>query len=248
MDPKEAKIYLTLLIAAVIVGVIISFFIISLIRHQRRNLQLHKEKIQAEIITLERERKRMASDLHDELGPVLSAVKMQINSVDVSDEDEELIEKASKHLDNSLQRIREISNNLMPVALVRKGFVTALNEYVDNINRTGKLSIQYNSSTGDLLIDKDKEIHLYRIAQEIIHNAIKHSGGSTMKIQIAKKQDMVILEISDNGKGFDQVSVSKGSVGHGLGNILSRVEILQGDVYVDTAAGKGVKYNIEIPA
>lgn len=247
MDPKEANVYTAILIAAVILALIITFFIISIIRHQRRNLKLHKEKIEAEINTLESERRRMASDLHDELGPVLSAVKMQINSLEVNDDDLELVEKTSKHLDNILQRIREISNDLMPVVLVRKGFVRALQEFVENINRTGKLHIHFQSAMTDLEMQKDKEIHLYRIAQEIIHNSLKHSQASEMRIMIEKKKDLVILEMSDNGKGFEQNEVTKNGAGHGLSNILSRIEILRGDVYVDSVIGKGVKYNIEIP-
>ena len=247
MDQKEANIYTGLLVAASILATIIAYFIVSILRHQRRNLQLHKEKIQAEIITLESERKRMASDLHDELGPVLSAVKMQINSVETSDEDAEVIDKASKHIDGLLERIREISNNLMPTVLIRKGFPTALKEFAENITRTGKLNIEYNCSPDDLSVENKKEIHLFRIAQEVIHNAIKHSQASRMNILLHQKNGLLMLEIADNGKGFDPQKVAKLSGGHGLGNILSRVEILKGEMYVDSSIGKGVKYNIEIP-
>ncbi len=246
MDKKEANLYASLLVAAIIIGLLLVFFIISLIRQQRKNLALHKEKIQAEILTLENERKRMASDLHDELGPVLSAVKMQINSVDTSTEDAELIDKASKHIDGMLQRIREISNNLMPTVLIRKGFVAALQEFTDNINRTGKIIIAYSATTG-LQIPGEKEIHLFRIAQEIIHNCIKHAEATRIDIVLTKKQNLLMLEMKDNGKGFDHSTISRSSLGHGLGNILSRVEILHGEMFVDSAMGKGVKYNIEIP-
>ena len=247
MDQKEANLYTGLLVIAFILAIIIGYFIVSILRHQRRNLQLHKEKIQAEIITLESERKRMASDLHDELGPVLSAVKMQINSVDTSEEDAELIDKASKHIDGLLERIREISNNLMPTVLVRKGFPTALKEFSENITRAGKLNIDYHCSPSDLTVENEKEIHLFRIAQEVIHNAIKHAQASRMHISLQQKENLLVLEISDNGKGFDPQKEAKQNGGHGLGNILSRVEILKGDMYVDSAIGKGVKYNIEIP-
>src|SRR5580692_5652864 len=101
MDTNETKIYTAILIAAAILGIILVFFIITIIRHQRSNLILQKEKIQAEINTLENERKRIASDLHDDLGPLLSAVKLQINNVDLGNrEDQEMIEKASMHIDS----------------------------------------------------------------------------------------------------------------------------------------------------
>jgi two-component system, NarL family, sensor kinase len=248
MDTQEAKIYTSVLIAAIVLAIIIGYFIVSIISHHRRTLKLHKEKIQAEIVTLENERKRMATDLHDEFGPVLSAVKMQINSVETDDEDAELIEKASGHIDNMLHRIREISNNLMPTALIRKGFVTAVKEFADNINQTGKLHIVYQQPTTEVALDANKEIHLYRIVQEIIHNAIKHAQASEVTIAIKQNEQSLLLDITDNGKGFNQMEVAKTSLGHGLGNILNRVEILHGAMYVDSKPGKGVKYNIEIPA
>jgi two-component system, NarL family, sensor kinase len=248
MDQQEAKIFTSLLIAAIVLAIIIGYFIFSIISHHRRNLKLHKEKIQAEIVALENERKRMASDLHDELGPVLSAVKMQINSVDTSEEDAELIDKASGHIDTMLQRIREISNNLMPTVLVRKGFVVALKEFSDNINQTGKINIVYNPPVSSISMGDNKEIHLYRIVQEIIHNTIKHAQATEVKVQVQLVNDWLHLEVADNGRGFNQAEVVKTSSGHGLSNILSRVEILRGHMYVDTKPGKGVKYNIEIPA
>jgi len=79
MDPEETKIYIAVLIAAAVIAVILIYFIYTILKQQRKNLTLHKEKIQAEIVTLEHERKRIASDLHDELGPLLSSVRMQIS-------------------------------------------------------------------------------------------------------------------------------------------------------------------------
>src|SRR5438552_12891415 len=92
----EAKIYATILIATGVLAIILVYFVVNIIRQQRKNLILQKEKIQAEITTLEKERRRIATDLHDDLGPLLSAVKLQINSVEVPDaDDKELIERSS---------------------------------------------------------------------------------------------------------------------------------------------------------
>ncbi len=133
MHTTETKIYTTILIAAGVLGIILVYFVINIIRQQRKNLIFQKGKIQAEITTLENERRRIASDLHDDLGPLLSAVKLQINSVEVPDEeDRELIERSGMYIDNILSRIREISNNLMPQALSRKGLIIALQEFIDN--------------------------------------------------------------------------------------------------------------------
>jgi len=247
MDPQEAKIYTAVLIVVAILTILIGYFIVSIISHQRRALRLHKEKIQAEILTLENERKRMASDLHDELGPVLSAVKMQISSIEVTEEDEEVIGKTSEHIDSMLQRIREISNNLMPTTLVRKGLYDATRSFTDQVNQAGKINIVYTEHADLPKLPAEKEVHMYRVVQEIMHNAIKHSKATEIRVDYSYKNNCLSLVITDNGVGFNQAEVSRNSIGHGLGNILSRVEILHGDLYVETKPGKGVKYNIEIP-
>ena len=127
MDTQETKVYIAALIAAGVLGVILIYFIITMIRQQRKTQRLNLEKIEAEIRTLEKERKRIASDLHDDLGPLLSAIRFKINAVDlINDDDKVLIENASQHIDDTLNRVREISFDLMPNTLIRKGLVQTL--------------------------------------------------------------------------------------------------------------------------
>jgi signal transduction histidine kinase len=248
MDPNETKIYSVILIAGAVLGIILVYFIINIIRQQRKNLSLHNEKIQAEITTLENERKRIASDLHDDLGPLLSAVKLQINSVEVPDrEDMELIERSSLYIDAILTRIREISNNLMPQVLSRKGLVIALKEFIDNLTFAHPFDIQFTCND-EITLESNKEIHVYRIILEIIHNAIKHSQASQLVIFIGiQNNHTLVVQVTDNGSGFEYETISKSSIGHGLKNILSRVEILGGDLFVDTRPRQGTKYTIEMP-
>jgi signal transduction histidine kinase len=248
MDTNETKIYTAILIAAAILGIILVFFIITIIRHQRSNLILQKEKIQAEINTLENERKRIASDLHDDLGPLLSAVKLQINNVDLGNrEDQEMIEKASMHIDSILSRIREIANNLMPQTLIRKGVIVAIKEFIDNLNSVQPFTINFICNA-DLILGNDNDIHIYRIVQEIVHNTMKHSKASELTIEIRKLSNKLLILMADNGIGFDYRNIAKSSLGLGLKNLLSRVETMKGILYIDTSPGKGTRYTIEIPA
>jgi len=247
MDPNQTKIYTAILIAAGVPGTILVYFVINTIRQQRKHLSFQKEKIQAEIATLENERRRIASDLHDDLGPLLSAVKLQINSVEVPDpEDQELIERSGMYIDTILSRIREISNNLMPQALLRKGLVVALREFIDNLTLGHPFDIRFSGS-GDIALTGDREIHLYRIILEVIHNALKHSQASALDLHIKNENNRLVVEIADNGSGFEYNIVSKTGSGLGLKNIVSRVEMLKGDFYIDTQPGEGTKYRIAIP-
>jgi signal transduction histidine kinase len=248
MDTNETKIYTAVLIAAAVLGIIVFYFIVTIIRNQRKNLVLHQEKMQAEIITLENERARIASDLHDDLGPLLSAVKLHINSVETPDPvDKELIEKTNIHIDTILNRVREISNNLMPQALLRKGLIAALNEYIYGLQAVHPLKITF-SYQDNITVEPAMEIHLYRIVLEIIRNAIKHAGAGELKIECRKENKKLIFLVADDGIGYDLVNVTKNSMGLGLKNIASRVEILKGELYIESGSGKGTCYTVEIPA
>lgn len=246
MDPHETNIYLALLIAASVLAIIIAFFIFTITRHHRKSLDLYKQKIEAEITTLETERKRIASDLHDELGPLLSAVKLQVNSLGtLSEADQLIIEKASGNMNDILTKIREIANNLVPDTLIRRGLIPTIYDFADTVNQSGKFML-YIDARVNRRLPQQVEIHLYRIIQEIIHNTIKHSGASNCNLLFKLEGNTLTLSIKENGVGFDLDTVMKESPGHGLQNVLSRVEILKGDIYIDTRPGNGVSYLIEI--
>lgn len=113
MHSEEAKIYITLLIAATILGLILIFFIITILRQQKKTRQLYKEKINTEITTLENERKRVAADLHDEVAVFLSVAKLELSGIrPITAEDQILLAKASAHIDDGLLKIREITKDL----------------------------------------------------------------------------------------------------------------------------------------
>ena len=247
MDARETSIFSAVLITSIVLGVVLIYFIITIVRHQRRNLRLYKSKILAEITTLEKERARIASDLHDELGPILSAVKFKINSLDIhNDEDQKVLDKSNKHIDEIIRRMREISNDLLPNTLLRKGLIAAIEESIDNFNKDKRIKIIFvHHDMPDIL--KEKAINIYRIIQEIIHNTVKHAHASELKIELkSTKQNLVILT-EDNGKGFDYARQSIENKGLGLRNLLSRTEVLGGDMYIDSKYDKGTKYTFELP-
>jgi two-component system, NarL family, sensor kinase len=247
MDTQETKIYLAALIAAGVLAIILVYFIITMIRQQRITQRLNREKIEAEILTLEKERQRMASDLHDDLGPILSSIKFKINAVESkSEEDTELIRIASENVDETIQRIRQIAFNLMPNTLIRKGLAAAIEELISKVTESLPLKISYQlNSIPDISLQKS--INLFRMLQEIIQNTVKHSGASELYINLAAKDKYIVLTTEDNGKGFDFEKVNDQNKGLGLRNLTSRAEIMNGHIAVETGAGKGVKYKFEIP-
>ncbi len=247
MDASETSFYTAVLIASIVLLLIVGYFIVTIIRQQKRNKELYKSKILAEISTLEKERRRIAADLHDEIGPVLSSVKLRMNCLQIaSDEDKEELERINQHVDDIIKRMRDISNDLMPSVLERKGLIAAMNEFIENISKPDKLKIYLHDGNIPALAN-EKAIHLYRMFQEIIHNTVKYSEASELNIKITIKNKMLVLSSKDDGVGFDYINALKEGSGFGLRNLLSRTEVLNGEMFVDTKPGKGTEYIFEIP-
>lgn len=247
MHTQEANYYTAVTVAAIVLGIIIIYFIITMIRHQRRNMHLYKAKINAEISTLENERKRIVSDLHDELGPLLSAVKLRINQLDAaSDDDKKIVEFSNKHLTDIIVKIKEISYNLLPNTLARNGLVHAVEEYIDKVTGVHPLKIRFVYE-GNFELTKEKEINIYRIFQETIHNTVKHAKAKTLTIELRKQDNILFLTFIDDGIGFNYEEKSKNGSGLGLLNLQSRTEVLNAKFLIDAEKDKGTKYFFEIP-
>jgi len=245
MDTKEINIYQSILMAAAIIGGIIIYFIISMIRQQRRQLALQRENIINEINTLEKERGRMAADLHDELGPRLAGIKMKINSFELSDEEDLIqVKKTTDNIDEVMRRIREIAFDLMPTSLLRQGFVPAVQQFIDYLDNDKINFVAELEDVGPL--PENKAINLYRIVQEVIHNCIKHSRATEVKVQLTSKKKHILLTLSDNGVGFDTKKASE-AIGFGLRGMASRAEMIGGQMYLESAKNKGTTFQFEIP-
>ncbi len=247
MHTPEQNFYQAVLVAALVLGTVIIYFIWTMIRHQRKNSRLHKAKITAEISTLENERKRIVSDLHDELGPVLSAVKLHLNHLEnISEENKKIVDFSNKHIDEIIDKIREISYNLLPNTLVRNGFVKAVEEYIEKIKQVHPLQIRFNCAD-DFVLSKDREINMYRILQEVIHNTIKHSQAHFLIIEMKVEKNVLFMTIADDGVGFNyQEKMHKGS-GLGLLNLHSRAEVMDANFTLQSEKDKGTCYFFEIP-
>ena len=207
---------------------------------------MYKSKLSAEIATLEKERARISADLHDDLGPMLSAIKFKMSGLEVGTEDAETLTEAEHYIDDVIKKLRMISNDLLPGTLLRKGLAFATEEFIHNVRNTNNMAISF--SYGNIPpLRTELCVNLYRIIQEIIHNAIKHSGASKMTVRLDATDHLMQLVCSDNGKGFDHNKANKEKTGLGLRNVWSRTELLQGDLYLESAPGEGTTYTIELP-
>jgi signal transduction histidine kinase len=243
---EHKTIYITILFVILITAIVVYFFV-SIIRFHRRYTKLQKERIFAEITIQENERKRIAGDLHDSLGPLLSAVKLNISSMEVQTRhDEELVARANKYLDEIIGGMRQISYNLLPDTLERKGLIEALQEFIAQANPQQLVNIQLYVMK-DVKVPKEKQIHVFRILQEIIQNTLKHAKAKNLQIGLSEEDGHLLLLAKDNGTGFEHKGVKLHSPGLGLKSIESRCEILNGTLSLESGIGTGTNYFIKIP-
>jgi signal transduction histidine kinase len=243
----ENKVLNITIFFSIIIGIIIVYFFVSIIRYHRRYMRLQRERIFAEITIRENERKRIAADLHDSLGPLLSAVKLNISSVEIPHpEDQVVLEKTGKYLDEIIGSMRRISYDLLPATLERQGLVEAIREFVGQVNLKQTINIQLYV-VKDIRVPKEKEIHIFRMIQEIVHNTIKHARARNLQIGLSEEAGHLLFLTKDDGRGFDTEKELSRSNGLGLKSLQSRCEILNGILSLESKAGAGTNYFIKIP-
>jgi signal transduction histidine kinase len=243
---EERIFYITVFLSSLL-GVIIAFFITSIIRYHRRYVRMQRERITAEVRLLENERKRIAGDLHDSLGPLLSSVKLKISSVEVPDaEDRKVIQQSAKHIDEIITSMRQISYDLLPIALERKGLIEAVRDFVTHLGREDQLEVSVYTMN-PVGPHPEQDIHLYRILQEIIHNTLKHANASRLDIGFRQEANELLLLVQDNGQGFSVEKAREHSRGLGLKSLETRTDILKGTIHIRSAVGEGTRYYIRIP-
>lgn len=198
----------------------------------------------------EYERKRIASQLHDDIGASLSAIGLLLGRIKNSDNDEtkNITEEAIKQNNEIMQQIRCIVQNLSPSIVERFGLTEAIADICHRISSAKKINAIFNIKFNDSDIkEKEIQVMIYRIVQELTNNAIKHADPSSIHISIISSPDKSIyIEISDDGIGIDLEKAFK-SKSLGLNNIKNRVEIVGGDFSIENNTPKGTKAKIKIP-
>lgn len=246
MHPYETRIFFAVLTGVIVIVITIVFFMVSAMRHQKQKIKFRLAQLNLEIGTLEKERSRIASDLHDDLGSSLSAIRLQLGHLKSNDlQNSEIVKHSQAYIDEAIKKLRHISFSMMPSVLQRNGLPDAVKELAETIEYASNITITCECDADP--VDKEKRIHIYRIVQEIISNIVKHSQAIFVKISIKKERGLIRLHITDNGIGFDKDLVMKRAAGQGLQNIMSRVELLSAKIYLSSEPGKGVEYLIEIP-
>jgi signal transduction histidine kinase len=211
-------------------------------------LQKQHEVNKALITGEEKERKRVAQDLHDGMGSLLSTLRLNAESIDLSSKNLTSAEALAYQnvldmIDKACTELRSISHNMMPSGIEHFGLKATLESLVGKLNQTSQTQFVFDSFELELLQNEDTALQVYRIILELMNNIIKHASASQATVQLIMQQQQLTIVVEDNGKGFTEKTTTKGI---GLLSVRSRVEAMQGKITIDTNA-EGTTIIIEIP-
>ncbi|HVU55718.1 MAG TPA: tetratricopeptide repeat protein [Puia sp.] len=219
----------------------------KLLKKQVKELENEKLLLASQAILKgqEDERRRLARDLHDGLGGLMSGIKHSVMDIrDHPDDTSNIFKRPLDMIDTAIKELRRIAQNMTPEALVKFGLEEALRDYCA-LADSSSARVVFQSFGPAVVLEQDREIIIYRIIQELVNNALKHAGAATIMVQLVKGEGWMTLGVEDNGKGFNVDSL-KNSAGAGWGNIGSRVNYLNGKMDVRSSPGAGTSVNIEI--
>lgn len=256
---KEAR---NTMIYGLLAGLLVSIIIAALVY---RNIMIRKRIAENEVKQLqqekqlvatnsilkgqEEERTRVARDLHDGLGGLLSGIKFTLNSVKgnviLPESSAIAFTRALGQLDSAINEMRRVAHSMMPETLVRFGLVDALSDFCNGISDSGQLKVKIQAFGFSERLESSVEITLYRIVQELLNNVIKYAEATEAQVQLTRVGNEVSVTVEDNGKGFD-VEIIKTSKGAGLQNVQARVDYLNGKLDIQSKPDEGTSVLIEI--
>lgn len=248
MQLEREQIFLGIFALAGVLMLLSFFFMLLIVRNAKRNTEARVKLLEAVLAAQESERERIGRNLHDELGTLLSLLKLTVDRIVLIDslpKVKEIAGETKGQIDDTLAEVRKIVNDIFPSNLLKYGFIKAIGHLANSINARESIRVEFKSDVPEeVVFTKNAELFLYRILQEIMTNAIKHARCKTIKLDVLLDQDRVRFLVQDDGLGFDANKVGKGV---GIENIKSRVALFKGSLELLSAPGRGTTYDIAIP-
>jgi signal transduction histidine kinase len=229
-------------------GLVILLLALAIRWYLRQHFERQRMHMEMELAVSE-ERNRLARELHDGLGSMLSGIKHSLVAVQQQVREPLLqqgLQNSVGHLDTSISELRNISHSMASVT-AQGGLVETLHAYCQQLQGAGNMTVSFESLLpADFVIQEEPAFHLFRIVQELLQNILKHAEASNVIVQLSQNEGQVYVTVEDDGKGFVYAEALRGS-GMGLRNILQRVKVLNGKTDFRTAPGEGCSVVIEVP-
>lgn len=257
MQTTENNLIPVLIIGTLVVVILITCLFFFVIIYQRKmiknqvelralNDQRQGDLMNAVFETQESERKRLAEDLHDSVGQVLSAIKLNLHRLNkncVSESTQPLLADTRKLTDECIQEIRNIIHNVLPPVLTDYGFLVAVEALSHKVEQTTRIKVKFNKNITDQRFPHEIELTLYRMVQELFGNAIKHSDATIISLTISQEDNFMKIDFKDNGIGFKLKEVKQG---FGIKNLESRAQLINGEISINSKPQNGTVTTIKL--
>ncbi|QQR87319.1 MAG: sensor histidine kinase [Flavobacteriales bacterium] len=264
-EDRRKNVQRVALVAAVLAATVIALLLWRTLRERQRTAAqeriVHQQRVdelmrRSELDALnammegqEKERDRLAKDLHDRLGSMLSAIKHQVGALEgevhqVRQDQSLQYGKVNRLLDEAVGEVRRISHDMITVTLARFGLVKAMEDLCDSVRVHGRLAVELNMHGLEQRMERSREITVYRIVQELISNVLKHAQATELSVGITRVPGRISVIVSDDGRGFDPNSVAHGI---GLDNVRARAASIGAVVRIDSTPGRGTTVSVEGP-
>lgn len=217
--------------------------------------KINRQKFRSVLILegQEEERKRIAMDIHDGIGQMLTSLKFQIESIDLRDTDKaaEKIREIGQLTREIIREVRKVTFNLKPTVLGDFGLQAGLNVFIQEIGKLTDVKLVFETEGTIGRLPQKTENNIFRIIQEAINNAIKYSGANTIYIYMKQSEHELVITVKDEGKGFDPAKVETRNMniesGRGFFNMYERTEYINGNLVIDSVPGKGTTVTLSVP-
>lgn len=267
MNDDAAKLLISVgIIAMLVMASFVVLFVAYYNQRQLRQRELlrqleekhQRELLEASLQSQEAERRRIATDLHDDIGTMLSATRMSLSQASRHAGDnpavDAVVRQTRQLLEETVNNVRRITKELLPATLEQLGLVAALQEFIAKLRQTSpNVGLDLTHEGFEETPDAGRpparvELAVYRVAQELVHNSLRHAGASHIDLMLMRQPNRLLLTISDDGVGFDPALARRaGQPGLGLKNIESRLNLIGGRVIFDAAPGKGTYVIVDVP-
>ncbi|MBQ1254025.1 MAG: sensor histidine kinase [Alistipes sp.] len=230
------------------VGVVLLDKLIIYIERLNNHRQMTDKRILTAVLrTEEKTRANFSKELHDGLGPLLSSAKISLSALASQEMDpsrKEIFDNTLYVVEEAVRSLREISNNLSPHVLADFGLARGIQNFIDRSSSLHNVKISFATNLKGNRYDTDIEVIMYRVVCELITNSLKHSDCSDIRLSLSTSGEMLELQYSDNGKGFNPQAMM--DCGMGLSNINSRINTLNGELDIVSAKGKGMRASVKV--
>lgn len=232
------------LYASIFIFTLFLFITGGIFYFHRKKAITEKQKMHAILKAEEEERDRVSRELHDGIGQLLGAAKLNLHAYE-ENQRKDILEKAIRLIDESAIELRSVSHSLAPVTLKKNGLVLSIKKFLDSLH-SHSLKISFHSTQNTIPIDNNKEIVVYRIIQECVSNVIKHAKAKNLFVSLDLNENFLNIMVEDDGKGFE-IKSSENADGIGLHNMKVRTEYLRGTMEIDSKLNSGTVFSFRFP-